>query len=155
MGSLAVNTGIDYFIGGRPEWGRNMGGYWTGYASSFGKRVVTNSAEFGAASLFKEDLRFRPSHKTGIIPRLKFAATHALMAYGPDNRVEPGYGRFAGIIGVALIEPSWHPNGWCASRFGRNAGFRALDLVQASIMSEFTPDLKQLSQRVRKKILKK
>ncbi len=154
MGSLAVDTAIDNFLP-HPTWGRSMNGYSCRYVSSFGKRLVTNSAEFGASSLFQEDIRYRSSHLDGFVPRLKFAVTHAFTAYGPDNRVEPAYGRFAGIAAVAVIEPSWRPGGWSTSRFGHNASSRALDLLQASVLNEFSPDMKRFGLRVRKRVLKK
>jgi hypothetical protein len=154
MGSLAVNTGIDYAIA-RPEWGRGMGGFGCGYASSFGRRLVTNSAEFGAASFLKEDIRYRLSHREGVIPRLKFALTHAFVAYGPDNREEPAYARFVGITSLSLIDPAWHAGGLTAARVGKNAGFRGLDVVQQSVLDEFSPDLKRLGERILKRVLKR
>jgi hypothetical protein len=154
MGQVAFSTGVDFLIA-RPEWGRGVGGFSCGYASAFGARVVTNSAEFGAASALREDIRFRPSQRKGIVPRLKFAAAHAFMAYDGDNKVEPGYARFIGITGGALVEPAWHAGGLTAARFGKNVGFRSLDQVEQSVLTEFSPDLKRLSQRVRNKLLNK
>jgi hypothetical protein len=153
MGSLAVNTGIDYFIS-RPEWGRGMGGFSCGFASAFGKRVVTNSAEFGAASALGQDIRYRRSDRKGLVPRLKYAAAHAFLAYGPGNRLEPSYARFSGITTMALIEPTWHAGGLTLGRFGKNAGFRGLDLLESNVLTEFNPDLKRLSERVRKRVWK-
>ena len=72
MSGLAASTGIDYFIA-RPEWGHGIGGFSCGYASAFGRRLVTNSAEFGAASALKEDIRFRLSHRKHVVPRIKYA----------------------------------------------------------------------------------
>jgi hypothetical protein len=152
MGGTAVSTGIDYMIA-RPEWGRGIGGFSSSYASSFGRRVVTNSAEFGAASALREDIRFRPSRRIGFVPRLKYATAHAFLAYGPSNQVEPGYARFVGITGVALIEPTWHPAGLTGASFGKNVGLRSLDQVEQSMLTEFGPDLKRLSQRLRKKYM--
>jgi hypothetical protein len=152
MGGLAVSTGVDYLIA-RPEWGRGIGGFSCGYASAFGRRVVTNSAEFGAASALREDIRFRPSQRKGIVPRLKYATAHAFLAYSVTNQVEPGYARFVGITGGALIEPTWHPGGLTGASFGKNVGFRSLDQLEQSVLTEFGPDLKRISQRLRKKYM--
>ena len=154
MGGLAVSTGIDYLIA-RPEWGRGIGGFSCGYTSTFGRRVVTNSTEFAAASALREDLRFRPSQEKRLVDRLKYAIERAFLAYGPDNRIEPGYARFIGITGAALIEPNWHAGGLTGARFGKDAGFRTLDQLEQSLLTEFSPDLKRLAQRVRKKLAKK
>jgi hypothetical protein len=149
MGGLAVSTGVDYLIT-RPEWGRGIAGFSCGYASAFGRRVVTNSAEFGAASALREDIRFRPSQRKGLVPRLKYATAHAFLAYGAANQVEPGYARFVGITGGALIEPTWHAGGLTGTSFGKNVGFRSLDQLEQSVLTEFGPDLKRISQRLRK-----
>jgi hypothetical protein len=79
----------------------------------------------------------------------------AFLAYGPDNRIEPGYARFIGITGTALIEPNWHAVGLTGARFGRNVGFETMDQLEQSLLTEFSLDLKRLAQRVRKKLAKK
>jgi len=125
-----------------------MGGYACRYATSFGRRLVTNSAEFGMASVLREDIRFHASQRKGFLPRLKYASAHAFLALGPENRTEPAYARFAGIAGSALIEPAWHGKPLSASCFGQEIGFRLLDQVQNSLLNEFSPDLKKFGKKL-------
>jgi hypothetical protein len=147
MSMLAFDTAVDHFIS-KPEWGDGMGGYGCRYASGFGRRLIRNSAEFGVASLLHEDIRFHPSHRKGLLPRIQYATAHAFLAVGPDNRTEPAYARFAGMAGSTLIEPVWHGRTFSASSFGQAIGFRLLDQVQNSLLTEFSPDLKKLGKRI-------
>jgi hypothetical protein len=154
MSWLAVDTGIDHLLH-ESEWGRGMGGYGCHYASGFGRRLINNSVEFGATLVLRQDTRFRPSHRTGLFPRLNYAVTHAFLATGESGRVEPAYSRFAGITGGALIAPAWHRHTLSASGFGQDLAFSALDQVQNSLLTEFSPDMLRVGRSVRKKLLRK
>ena len=132
---------------GRTEFGRGFDAYAERYASGFGRRLITNSAEYGMSSLLHEDTRYRPSHLNGFFPRAKYAATHAFLAWGADGQIEPAYGRFAGIAGTALIEPAWHPHSYTGAAVGKYVGLRSVDLLSNSFLTEFRPDLKRLRQK--------
>lgn len=147
MSFLAFDTAVDHLIS-KPEWGSGMAGYGIRYATGFGRRLVTNSTEFGMASILHEDIRFHASHQKGFLPRLKYASAHAFIALGPENKPEPAYARFAGIAGSALIEPAWRGTPLSASCLGRQIGFRLLDQVQNSVLTEFSPDLKKLGKKI-------
>ena len=56
---LATDTAID-FLRSRPEWGRGPGGFGCQYASAFGRRLISNSVEFGVRLVLHEDTRFIP-----------------------------------------------------------------------------------------------
>jgi hypothetical protein len=153
MSSLAVDTAIDHLTG-RPEWGRGMGGYSCQYASGFGRRLISNTAEFGATVLFRQDTRFRPSHQSGFVPRIKYAAIHAFLATGEDGRTEVAYARFAGIAGGALIAPAWHRHTLSGGEFFPDVASSMLDQVQNSFLTEFSPDMSKLGRRAGKKLLR-
>ena len=154
MSWLAADTGIDHLLH-ESEWGRGMGGYGCSYASGFGRRLINNSVEFGAILVLRQDARFRPSLREGLFPRLHYALTHAFLATGEHGRIEPAYARFAGIAGGALISPAWHSHTLSASGFGQDLAFSALDQVQNSLLTEFSPDMQRVGRAIRKKLLRK
>src|SRR5262249_37085745 len=138
-----------------PEWGRGFGGYGYQYASGFGRRLISNTVEFGAILMLRQDTRYRPSRQKGLFRRVRDAATHAFRAPGPNGEFQPSYARFAGITGGALITPAWHKHGLSAHCFGRNMAFSATDQVQNSLLTEFSPDLLKIGRQVRRKVLGK
>src|SRR5260370_15333051 len=88
MSWLAVDTGIDHLLH-ESEWGRGMGGYGCHYASGCGRRLINSSVEFGATLVSRQDTRFRPPHRTGLLPRLDYALTHAFLVTSESRTVEP------------------------------------------------------------------
>lgn len=154
LGWLSVDTAIDHLTG-EPEWGRGIGGYGCRYASSFGRRLITNSVELGAVLVLRQDTRFHRSHQTGLFPRLRYATKHAFLATGSSGAIEPAYARFAGIAGGALIAPTWRRRTLSGAGFGEDLAFSTLDQVQNSLLTEFTPDLLNVGRRFRKRLLKK
>src|SRR5437667_7238326 len=140
MGWLAADTALDHLLN-EPEGGRGLGGYGCQYASSFGRRLVSNSVEFGAVLILRQDARFRPSREKGFLPRIRYAATHAFLATSASGNVQPAYARLAGITGGALVAPVWHQRTLSASGFGRDLAFSTLDQVQNSLLTEFSPDM--------------
>src|SRR5260370_16736171 len=78
MSWLAADTGIHHMLH-ESEWGRGMDGYGCHYASGFGPRLINNSIEFGAILVLRQDTRFRRSHRTGVFPRIRYAATQPFL----------------------------------------------------------------------------
>src|SRR5438552_3165993 len=81
MSWLAVDSAVDHLLG-EAEWGHGIGGYGCRYASGFGRRLINNTVEFGAVMVLRQDTRFLPSKRKGLIPRIRYAATHAFLASG-------------------------------------------------------------------------
>jgi len=133
---------------GTNEFGKGFDAYAERYASGFGRRLIANSAEYGMSSVLHEDTRYRPSGLKGFLPRAKYAATHAFLAWSADGQIEPAYGRFAGIAGTALIEPAWHPHSYTGGAVGKYIGLRSTDLLSNSFLTEFGPELKRLRQKI-------
>lgn len=151
MSWLGVDTAIDHLLND-PEWGSGPGGYACRYASGFGRRVVGNSVEFGVGLMLKQDVGFRSSHRSGLAPRLRYAATHAITARGKGGAEGPAYARYAGIMGTALVAPAWHQRKLSGSGFALDMGFSALDQVENSFLTEFTPDLKHFGRQIWRRV---
>ena len=148
LGDIAFNAGIDHLTS-KPEFGRGFGDYATRFASGFGHKVVTTTTEFGVSSLLHEDTRYHPSELKGFLPRAKYALTHAYLAYGSSGKLEPSYGKFAGILASSAIEPTWggRGHGLCGAGVGQSIGFRLLNLGPDRLLTEFSPDLTRLRKR--------
>ena len=151
---LATDTAIDH-LRSRPEWGRGPGGFSCQYASAFGRRLISNSAELAVGLVLHEDTRFHPSQRRGFLPRMQYAMTHAFLASVPGGKFEPAYARFAAITSGALVAPAWHQRSLSASGFFEDFAFGMLSQLQNSLLNEFSPDLQKLGRNVRKKVLRK
>ena len=151
---LATDTAID-LLRSRPEWGRGPGGFGCQYASAFGRRLISNSAQLGVGLVLHEDTRFHPSQRRGFLPRMQYAITHAFLASVPGGKFEPAYARFAAIASGALIAPAWHQRSLSASGFFEDFTFGMLGQLQNSLLNEFSPDLQKLGRNLRKKVLRK
>lgn len=148
---LATDAISDHFSA-RPEWGRGPGGFGCDYGSRFGRRLVSTSAELGVSLVLHEDVRFHPSQRTGLLPRLRYAMAHAFLDVGPGGRFEPAYARFAGIAAGAIVAPAWHERSLSAPVFFSDVAFGTLDQLQNSLLSEFGPDLRKLGRKVRRTV---
>jgi hypothetical protein len=147
LSEAAFDTSVHQLFGqliGTNEFGKGFDAYAERYASGFGRRLIANSAEYGMSSVLHEDTRYRPSGLKGFLPRAKYAAVHAFLAWNEDGAIEPAYGRFAGIAGSALIEPAWHPHKYTGEAVGKYIALRSTDLLQNSFATEFAPELKRL-----------
>jgi hypothetical protein len=151
---LATDTAID-LLRSRPEWGRGPGGFGCQYASAFGRRLISNSAELAVGLELHEDTGFHPSQRRGFLPRMQYAMTHAFLASVPGGKFEPAYARFAAITSGALVAPAWHQRSLSASGFFEDFTFGMLGQLQNSLLNEFSPDLQKLGRNVRKKVLRK
>ena len=154
LSSLATDTAID-FLRSRPEWGRGPGGFGCQYASAFGRRLISNSVEFGVRPVLHEDTRFHPSQRRGYLPRMQYAMTHAFLDSVRGGKFESAYARFAAITSGALIAPAWHQRSLSASGFFEDVTFGMLGQLQNSLLNEFSPDLQKLGRNVRKKVSRK
>jgi len=137
----------------RPEWGRGPGGFGCDYGSLFGRRLVSTTTELGVGLVLREDVRYHPSQRTGLLPRLQYVMAHAFLDVGPEGGFEPAYARFAGIAAGAIIAPAWHQRPLSAPAFFSDVAFGALDQLQNSLLSEFGPDLRKLGRKVRRTVI--
>ena len=149
---LATDALSDHFSS-RPEWGRGPGGYGCEYGSRFGRRLISTTAELGLGLILREDTRFHPSQRKGLLPRLRYAMAHAFLDGAPGGGFEPAYARFVGITAGALIAPAWHQRSLSAPAFFQDITFGTLGQVQNSLLSELGPDLLKLGRKVRHKVL--
>ena len=103
--------------------------------------VVQHTIEFGVAAVRQEDLRYRPSHLRGTMPRLKYAVRSTFVV---PRTIRPGptiaASRISGSLGGGLISRAWQP----ASTAGIGAGIASAGIalgaeVGANVAREFWP----------------
>lgn len=155
MGLLAVDAGFDHLLRDPKYWAREPNDYGCRYGSSFGKRIVQNSVELLAGAALHEDARFEPSGEKGLGKRLRYALTHALLATGGDGIERPAYSRFAGAAGGILLVSAWSPQPLTAPQFFEDFGFSVAGQFENSVLTEFSPDMKRIGNKLRRKILRK
>ncbi len=105
-----------------PDWGQGWDSYGARFGSDFGINLITQTARYSLAEVFREDTIFYRCECTGFLPRLK----HALISTVTARRGEDGHRVFsfpavaapyAGTEAAALL--------WFPSRYEAMDGFRA------------------------------
>ena len=104
-----------------PDWGQGWDAYGERVGSNFGIHVITQTARYSMAEVFREDTIYYRCECSGVLPRLK----HALISTVTARRGEDGHRTFsfsqiaapyAGTEAAALL---WYP-----SRYNAMDGFR-------------------------------
>jgi hypothetical protein len=127
-----------------PEWGQGMEGYSKRFGSNFGQKVIENSIKFGLGGLFKEDPRYFPSNRSGIIRRALYAAKEELVSHKDSGDIRPGYTRIIAATAGVLVARRWYPEP--DRTIGRCIGAIALSITLAAgknAFNEFWPDIKR------------
>jgi hypothetical protein len=100
--------------------------------------------ELGVGALLHEDLRRRPSNRSGFRQRVSYALLHAPLAIGPDGEWRPAYSRFAGTLGAVTVTSAWDGRPLTAAHLSRAFGFTATSYFQDALWAEFEPDIKRM-----------
>ena len=138
---LLADSAKDTWARDPHEWDRSAESYSYRVASAMGRRIVRNTAQLGFESLLREDSRYRPSLERGFRKRILFAVSHSVLAYKPDGRVEPAFGRIAaGVVGAA-VSSTWHPQSIDPGTLLIGAAACAIDRAGNNLLTEFQPDL--------------
>jgi hypothetical protein len=101
------------------QWGQSAAGFGKRLASGLARHVVKTGIEAGVGHWHHEDLRYRPSHLHGTLPRLKYAVKSTFVVPRKNRRGKTvALGRISGNMGAGLISRAWQP----ASTMGLGAG---------------------------------
>lgn len=145
---LVADSALGHLQGDPPQWGRDPETFGVRLASNFGRRVVSNSIEFGLGALLNEDARYYPLGYGSWRQRIWHATTGAFSARGPDRATGFGYSRLGATAGGILIASTWHPRASSPSEHAEEIAFAALGKVPDNLLSEFSPDLRRTGKRV-------
>jgi len=144
---------LGHAVGGTTKWGGGPFGIASRYGDTFGRRITRNSIELGMGMALHEDIRYKRSHETGIVRRLRYATTHALLATTPDGSFRPAYSRIAASIGTEAISSMWAPRRQSPGDMFRCATWSLLDRIPSSYIDEFAPDLIGVGRQLKRKWL--
>ena len=130
------------------EWGQGMEGYGRRYASRVGQSTVDNSIRFGVGAALREDPRYFPSERKGVLPRLGHVVASTFVTRTDSGGRAFAVSRFAGTLGGAFISNTWHPAGEDDTyhAFGRAGITVAID-AGMNVAREFWPDVKKVFRR--------
>jgi hypothetical protein len=150
LGILALETALDHALRQPACWDRSPASYLTRYSRSFDRRLIRNTAEFGAGLLTGEDLRYQ-RQGTGLVQgRVWHAVRGAFTAHMTDGRARPAYTRFGAATIAEVGTAHWtgqHITGrWLAQALGEGA----LDQIETNLLDEFTPDLRRIGKALKR-----
>ena len=121
IATAALAGGINQAKNNPPEWGQGMAGYGQRVASNYGTEIITHTARYALAEVFREDTIYYRCDCSGVFPR----SLHALLATATARRGEEGHrvlsfpaiaAPYAGSMTAAL--------GWYPGRYNASDGFR-------------------------------
>jgi len=147
LGWLLVDSAQETWLSDPYPWDRSPGSYYCRVASGWGRRIVSNTAQFGFEAVLREDSRYRPSSARGFRKRFLFAIGHSVIAYGPDGSVGPAYGRMAAGVVATATSSTWHPQSITAGSLMSGVGQSTLDRAASNLLNEFAPDLKAFGKK--------
>jgi hypothetical protein len=140
------------FLGGmdqwrdKPEgWEQGGAGYGKRFASRLGRGAMGNTIQLGVEALLHEDSRYTSLQHGSVGRRIGHSLSHSFMVRTPDGRRAPPIGRFAGIVGGAILSRRWYPVGENTFEDGaRAAGISLGMFTTINVVREFLPDIKRL-----------
>ena len=140
---LVADSALGHLQNDPQEWGRSPECFGARVASNFGRRVVSNTIEFGLGAALHEDTRYRPSELGTLRQRIWYATTSAFTARVPGGKTRFGFSRLGAIAGGVWVASSWHPGEKSASDHWQDVGFAVLGKVPDNLLSEFSPDMRR------------
>jgi hypothetical protein len=150
LGILAVETALDHVLRQPACWDRSASSYLTRYSRSFDRRLIRNTAEFGAGLLTGEDLRYQRLGTGSLHARVWHAARGAFLANMKDGRARPAYTRFAGATIAEVGTAHWTGQKITPTWLGQALGEGALDQIETNLLDEFAPDLRRIGKVLRR-----
>jgi hypothetical protein len=147
FGWLLIESAQATWLKDPHEWDRSPESYSYRVASGWGRRIVSNTAQFAFETALHEDSRYRPSGAQGVRKRILFAISHSVIAYKPDGSIGPAYGRMAAGVAAATASSTWHPRSIDAGPILSGVGQSAIDRACSNLLTEFGPDLKAFGRK--------
>lgn len=149
LGEVAFD---DYASGGLEKWGSGISGYGKSLAPAYGQKVINNSVEFAAGAIIGDDARYRMSTSHGFMKRGLHAIGATFTATDKTGRIRPAYSRIVAISGALLISNQWRPRPLTGLSLGDALIFNVTDMAQDNLLTEFTPELKRLGNKIWHKV---
>jgi len=142
LATLAFDTGFEHLVS--PEHSRDIRQFPEQYGGAIARRMARTTVEFGVGGLLGEDIRRRPSNKTGFVKRATWAISHSYMATGSNGNWRPAYSRMAGTLAGFAVGSRIRERPITVGRAGGAITGSILFSFQDSLMTEFQPDMQRI-----------
>jgi hypothetical protein len=126
------------------EWGRGGTGLAKRVGSAIGTHAVKNTIQYGVAGLRHEDLRYHPSGKHGLRPRMEAALKSTVITRKTTTgKKTVGSGKIAGNFGSGLISRAWQPARLRTVSGGFATGGMMMGAdATSNVVQEFWPEIR-------------
>ena len=109
MGATFLSA-FDQWRGSPPDWATDKSGYLRRWASDYTAAAIGSTTKYGIARLFHQDPSFTRCMCSGIVPRLRHAASSPFMARTRDGRRVFSAATVAGLAAENIIPAAtWYP----------------------------------------------
>ena len=122
------------------EWGQGAEGYGRRMGDLYGQHIIVQTLMYGSSSLLHEDNHYFRSGKSGLWPRLRYAAMSALITRRDDGSTRFAYTRIGSFAAGAFISRAWQPRSITSAGDGAvNFGSFVAVQVGFNVAREFFP----------------
>ena len=122
------------------EWGQGAEGYGRRIGDLYGQHIIVQTLMYGSSSLLHEDNHYFRSGKSGLWPRLRYAAMSALITRRDDGSTRFAYTRIGSFAAGAFISRAWQPRSITSAGDGAvNFGSFVAVQVGFNVAREFFP----------------
>lgn len=133
-----ATSGWYAYGGGVPGWGKRFGASFANVET----RMMFSSFLLPVA--FRQDPRYHPSNKRGLLPRAWYAGTRLVVTRGDDGDSMFNYSEVLGLLFTSSVQNAYYPErdrsfGQTMQRF---AGGFVTDAT-SNLLREFSPELKR------------
>jgi len=149
---LALDTGFEHLV--TPEHSRDIRQYPEQYGTALARRISRTTVEFGLGGLLGEDIRRRPSNKSGVMNRTLWAITHSYMGTDREGKWRPAYSRLAGTGAAFAVGSRIRERPITTGRIGEAYLGSFLFNMQDSVLNEFQPDFQRIGYGMARKWLR-
>jgi hypothetical protein len=152
LGVLALETAFDHSLGQPACWDQGPLSYVIRYSRALDRRMIRNTAEFGAGLLTGVDLRYQPLGSGPLQTRVWNAVRSAFVARTASGGQRPAYTRFASATVAEVGTAHWTGQPIQATWLARALAWGALDQIQTNLLDEFGPDFRRIGRRMGKRL---
>jgi hypothetical protein len=144
-------------------WGdwHSYGGGMEGWSKRFGASLANTEGRMFFSSfllpvIFKQDPRYYPSNKHGLIPRAWYAGTRVIFIRSDNGNQMFNYSEVLGVLFMSSVQNSYYPTrerGF-PDTLNRFVGGISSDAT-AAVLAEFSPEIKRFARKIIPKKAKK
>jgi len=104
VGGVAAKAAFGQLLGHAARYGGGLTGFGKRLGGGFATHTVKTTVEHVIAAPLHEDLRYHPSNKTGVRPRLWYAVRSTIITHNTQSGLErPAVGRLAGHASAGIV----------------------------------------------------